>query len=102
MTTRADLRGVTQVAYPWKAALRTAVQVGIPTVLTLAVVLPSVVEILLDELGEQLPESLRLWLLGAAGLITAGAAALTRVMAIPGVNEWLTGVGLGATPRGDS
>lgn len=99
MTTRAELKAATQVVYPWKAALRTAVQVGIPTVLTLAVVLPMIIEIVLDEFGEQMPDGLRLWLLAAAGVITGVSLVLTRIMAIPAVNAFLTRFGLGATPK---
>jgi len=99
MSTRAEVKAATQVVYPWKAALRTAVQVGIPTVLTLAVVLPEIVQIVLDEFGETMPEAVRLWLLAAAGAITGVAVVLTRVMAIPSVNAFLTRLGLGATPK---
>lgn len=99
MSTRAELKAATQVVYPWKAALRTAVQVGIPTVLTLGVVLPMIIQIVLDEFGEQMPPALRLWFLGAAGVITGIALVLTRIMAIPAVNAWLTKLGLGATPK---
>ncbi len=40
-----------------------------------------------------------LWLLSAAGVVTAIAGALSRVMAIPVVNEWLTHIGLGSEPK---
>ncbi|WP_424446463.1 hypothetical protein [Microbacterium sp. CH-015] len=99
MNTRAEPRTTTQTAYPWKATLRTIVQVGVPAVITLVGVLPLIIQVVLDELGEQMPEGLRLWLLGAAALLTAVAAALARVMAIPAVNAWLTRLGLGATPK---
>ena len=99
MTTRAELRAITQSQYPWKATLRTIVQVGIPALITLVGVLPLIIQAVLDELGEQLPPGVRLWLLGAAALLTSVAAALARVMAIPAVNAWLTRLGLGATPK---
>jgi len=88
----------TQVRYPWRATLRTIVQVGIPALLTAVTVLPLVIQIVLDELGEVMPESLRLWLVAAAGFVTALAAAFTRIMAIPAVNAVLTRIGLGAKP----
>lgn len=99
MSTRAELKAVTQVAHPWKATLRTAIQVGLPTLLTLTLVVPEIVKIVLEELGEQMPEGLRLWLLAAAGAITGVSVVLTRVMAIPAVNDFLTQFGLGATPK---
>ena len=36
------------------------------------------------------------WLVG---LLVAASSAITRIMAIPAVNAWLTTVGLGAAPR---
>lgn len=99
MSTRAEIRATTQTEYPWKATLRTALQVGIPALITLVGVLPLIIQVILDELGEQMPDGLRLWLLGAAALLTAVAAALARIMAIPAVNAWLTALGLGATPK---
>jgi len=98
MTTRAEVKA-TQVVYPWKAALRTALQVGIPTLVTLGVVIPEVIRIVLEEFGEQMPDSLRLWLIGAAGIVTGAATVLARIMAIPAVNAFLTRFGIGATPK---
>lgn len=99
MTTRAELRAATQTAYPWKASLRTLVQVGIPAFVTLVGVVPLIIQIILEEVGEQMPDGLRLWLVGAATLLTAVATALARIMAIPAVNAFLTRWGLGATPK---
>ena len=100
MTTRAEIRAAaTQTAYPWKASLRTLVQVGIPAFVTLVGVLPLIIQIILEEVGEQMPDGLRLWLVGAATLLTAVATALARIMAIPAVNAFLTRWGLGATPK---
>lgn len=101
MSTRAELKQATQVEYPWKAAIRTAVQVGIPAFLTIAVVVPLIVQILLEELGERMPDSVRLWLIAAAALITSAATILARVMAIPAVNAWLAKFGLAATPNNE-
>lgn len=75
----------TQVRRPWRSTIRTAVQVAIPTLLALGVVVPQVVQVILDEVGEAMPPRLRLALLGiSAGIVTA-AAIVTRVMAIPQV-----------------
>ncbi|WP_104164648.1 hypothetical protein [Arthrobacter sp. SX1312] len=79
----------TQAAHPWRATLRTAVAVGIPAFLGLAVILPAILaELANGPLGPYLPPGLIAWLLGFAGLITAASAAITRVLAIPGVVEW--------------
>ena len=50
---------------------------------------PRLLEILVDELGIHLPEEPRLWLIAAAA-ITALSAAVTRIMAIPIVNDFLS------------
>lgn len=75
---------------PGTRTIRTALAVGIPALIALVLVLPEILEIVVDEIGVHLPEQLRLWLLGFAGLITAVAAAVTRIMAIPIVNDWLS------------
>ena len=100
MSTRAELKQATQVAYPGKAVLRTSIQIGIPAFIGLVVVIPLIIEAVLAEVGEFMPEALRLWLLGAAAIITAVGLAITRVMAIPAVNQWLARLGLAATPGG--
>ena len=88
----------TQVRYPLRATLRTVVQVGIPVVLGIGLELPQVVQIILEEAGESMPPRLRVWLLGASALVTALAAVITRIMAIPAVDYWLRRVGLSAQP----
>ncbi|GAA3580976.1 hypothetical protein GCM10022198_00080 [Klugiella xanthotipulae] len=75
--------------YAWQRVWRTLLQVGIPTVIGLGVVAPQVIQIILEEYGETLPVSVRLWLLAVAGGITATAGVITKVMALPGVNDWL-------------
>ena len=62
-------------------------------------VLPTVIEVVVDELGAHMPDGLRLWLLGAAVVVTAVATAVTRIMAIPAVNGWLTSIGFGSQPK---
>ncbi|WP_223690120.1 hypothetical protein [Leifsonia poae] len=39
------------------------------------------------------------WLLATVAALVAIQGVLTRVMAIPGVNAWLTGLGAGSAPR---
>lgn len=86
----------TQVRFPLRAMLRTALAV----ILALGVVVPLSVEIILDEWAKAatVPEGARAWLLGASAAVVAVSAALTRIMAIPAVNDWLGRVGMGATP----
>lgn len=78
----------TQAANPNRAALRTALQTAIPAFLGLLVILPPIIQTIVDGFGQHLPDSFRLWLAGAAAGITALSATLARVMAIPGVIEW--------------
>ena len=89
----------TQTAYPWKATLRTLVEVGIPAFGVALLVAPQVLQILAEELGAVLPESVTAWLLAAAGTVTLVAGALARIAAIPAVNALLTRIGLGAAPK---
>jgi hypothetical protein len=88
----------TQVVHPWRATLRTAVQVGIPALLVLVGVVPEVLTIVEGELGGHLPDGVRAWLLGAAAVVTAIAAALARIMALPAVDRALGHLGLKASP----
>ncbi|UGL61836.1 hypothetical protein SEA_FRANKLIN22_23 [Microbacterium phage Franklin22] len=89
----------TQVAHPWKATLRTVIQVGIPALIALGVVIPQIIDIILEGAGESLPVEVRAWLLGAGVAVTAVAGIITRIMALPLVNQFLTSIGLGATPK---
>lgn len=77
--------------------LRTIVQVGIPAFLSFAVVLPQII----DAAGLPVDGQLYAWLLGVAAGITAVAGGLSRIMAIPGVNAWLTNIGLGSVPKSE-
>ena len=73
----------TQAQFPWQAVIRTVVQVGIPAFLAFAALLPEIIQAVLDQFGEQLPEGFRLWMLGVAALVTGVAAVLARIMALP-------------------
>lgn len=75
----------TQTRRPWRATLRTVLQVGIPALLGL----PLVFQILVEELGGTLPPRATEWLILAGGFVTAIAAVLARIMAIPGVELFL-------------
>lgn len=86
--------------YPNQRAIRTALAVGIPTAVGLVGLLPFVIEAVLARYGEQVPVGL--WLLDAAAFITTTAAVVSRVMAIPGVDERLRRcTPFGSAPRGE-
>lgn len=78
----------TQAAFPIRAALRTAVQVGLPAFIGLLLILPPIIQTVLDGFGQHLPPEIYAWLGGAAAVITAASATLARISAIPGVIEW--------------
>lgn len=86
---------VQPIWFKTQRVLRTIVQVGVPTFLAFATLLPQ----LIDALGLPADAEVRLWLLAVAAGITAVAAALTRLMAIPTVNAWLVTIGLGSVPK---
>lgn len=80
----------TQQAEPGRASWRTVVQSALGTIVTLGVVVPLVVAIIGEELGDVLPEGWYAWLLGASAVVGAVAGAVARIMAIPQVDEWLS------------
>lgn len=87
----------TEIWFKSKRVLRTIVQVvlGAAGVLaTIAVVAPQV----LTAIGDVVPGPVLVWLTGAVAFLAGISAALTRVMAIPAVNAWLTTFGLGSIP----
>lgn len=91
----ADKISVQEIWYQGQRVLRTVVQVGIPAFITFAGVLP----LIIGALGLPVDSAVYLWLIAAAGIVTAVAAALSKIMAIPAVNEWLTHLGLGSVPK---
>ena len=101
-TTPATVPGTpTQVAHPWRASLRT----GIAVLLGLALVLPIVWAIIgeeLEKVGWAIPEPVGTVVGVIIAAITAAAAIVTRVMAIPAVSDWLTRLNLGPTPAGET
>ncbi len=82
-----DHRAVVPTA-PNKAFWRTALQVGPAAALSLLVILPGVLQSILDGFGRQLPENIY----GVLASITAGvtlfASIVAKVMANPAVIEW--------------
>ncbi|AYN57432.1 membrane protein [Arthrobacter phage Constance] len=77
----------TQAKYPWRATARTA----LAFISGAALAAPVLYTAVTNESPEQAT---------GAGLIALSiSAAVTRVMAVPFVNEWLTKIGLGAEPK---
>ena len=88
----------TQVAYPWRAALRT----GVAVLVALSAIVPIVWAIVAEELanaGVDVPAGVAAAVASGIGLLAAAAAIVTRVMAIPQVSDWLTALGVGPTPK---
>ena len=85
-----------QVAHPWRATLRTIVQVGVPLFGFVLLAGPPILTILAEDLGTHLPPGVTAWLLGAAAVITAVSGAVARIMALPRVNEALRRIRLDA------
>lgn len=92
--TNEEVKDATTIWYKGKRVLRTLVQTAIPAFLSFAILLPMIIE----ALGLPVDSELRLWLLAVAAGVTAVAAAISRVMAIPAVNAWLIKIGLGSVP----
>ena len=86
---------VQDIWYPVQRVIRTIIQVGIPAFLTFALVLPQIIA----ALGLPVDSAVYLWLVGAAAVVTAIAAALSRIMAIPAINTWLTKLNAGSVPK---
>jgi hypothetical protein len=80
----------TQEQNPRRAVSRTMLQTAIPAFIALLVIVPEIIEVVLDGLGQHMPSEVYLWLTGLAALITAVSGVIARVMAIPGVVDWLS------------
>ena len=87
----------TQTTYPWKAVLRTIVA----AVIGLGSVLPIAWVIVQEELGAILSPEVMARIGVGVTVALAVTGAITRVMAIPAVNDWLTRLGLGAEPKAE-
>jgi hypothetical protein len=86
----------TQVAHPWKATIRTIIQTFLSVAAVLALVAPEL-QGFVDEWWPRSPAVA--WIGIGAAFVASVAGVLTRIMAIPAVNEFLTRFGLGASPR---
>jgi len=77
----------TQQQYPWHAVIRTVLQV----VISLAAGAPLVYAAIANKQPEEA--------IGAAAVVLAVAAAITRLMALPFIDDWLSKIGLGSAPK---
>src|SRR5690606_21060409 len=90
----------TQQEHPVRAALRTFLQVWLPGLAAALVVIPEVVQIIVEATGDAMPANLRLVL---AGIVTACAvvsAILARIVAVRAGDRLLERVlSLGSAPE---
>lgn len=91
----ATVAQASQVAKPWKAVARTVVATAVPTLLALAYILQAFADVYKDAI----PASVILWATSAAAFLILSAGFVTRIMAIPGVNEFLARFNLDAQPH---
>jgi hypothetical protein len=85
--------------YKSKRVIRTVIQVvisGIALVVAVQAVAPEV----LTELAKVLPGPVIAWLTAAVAFLAALAGVLSRIMAIPQINQLLTKLGAGSVPAG--
>ena len=85
----------TQVRYPWKTTIRTAIQAFLSAAMILTLIAPQLQEFV-DQFWPGSP--VVAWIGTGSVFIAALAALVTRIMAIPAVDAALTRVGLGAKP----
>ena len=91
----------TQVRYPWRAAVRTA----LAALVGLSVVLPIVWGIVNEEFARQgwvVSAPVAAFVATLIASVSVAAGIVTRVMAIPQVSDLLTRVGIGPTPNPDA
>jgi len=85
-----------QVVHPWKASVRTFLQVLLSAVTLVLTLGPAILQILAEQLKGQVPDGFTAWLLGASVFLAALAGAFARIMAIPQVNQLLGRIRLDA------
>lgn len=78
----------TQEAEPGRAVLRTLISL-LPAIISGVLLLPELVQIVVESYGETLPPSFRGVLLAVSGFIVTTTLVMTRIMASVKVNEWL-------------
>ena len=91
----------TQVAYPWRATVRTMLAV----ILGVGIVAPVAWLIVSEELERQqlvLPPGVTAAVAYGLAVLAVITASITRIMAIPQVSDLLTRAGIGPTPNTDA
>lgn len=68
---------------------RTILQVGPAAALSFLLLLPQVLEEILEAYGEQLPPAVYAWLVGATATVTLIAGILAKVMSMPRVQAFI-------------
>lgn len=97
--TRRERRLTTQQQHPWRASLRTALQVA--SVLTAAAIVAA--PVLVDFIEQFWPGSpVAAWIVGGIAVLSAASAALARIAALPQVDAVLELIGLGSAPEAGS
>lgn len=81
------LAAPSQVRHPWRSVLRSVIQIGLPLLAGAPLIYTAAT-------GHDPGEAT-----GAAVAVLAVAAGITRVMALPVVDQFLTRIGLGAEPK---
>lgn len=83
----------TAVWFPWQRVWRTTLQVIAGLIITLSIAAAAIAlwaPTILHELQTILPPGMYAWLLGAIAICGIISGALAKLMAIPGVNAWLS------------
>lgn len=93
---------VQPIWYTRQRWIRTALQTAFAFLITLGgsvALLQAVAPQVLHALADVLPASWLAWLAGVFAFVISIASALSKLMAIPVVNTWLTRVHAGSVPR---
>lgn len=86
-----------KIWFPAQRAIRTAVQVIVSASAILATTVLVAPQIL-AAVQDVVPGSVVAWIAGAIAALAGVSAAVSRVMAIPAVDEWLKKFGAGSAP----
>lgn len=86
----------TQEQEPARTTIRTIFQAVLGIIIGSGIVLPLAVIIIQEELGEWIPAEWLAVMATAAAVAVGVSGVVTRIMAIPAVNDALRRVGLGA------
>lgn len=93
---------VQRIWHPNQRVLRTILQTTIAFLVGLGGsvgILQAVAPQVIDAVRDVLPPAAVAWLAAAFAFVIAVAGALSKLMAIPVVNAWLTRIGFGSEPR---